>query len=171
MERCLVKCESQKNSGFIWVVWHKVLIVNMWCAKARSNINNCWIVCNLQTPKTLFHHFKDAFVHEWHRHGHSHFYRLIFPANVGKQWKGMDMDYCLFNKDLLKRIRQCSFNSTLVPGVILWYIWNDRNDLTINGNRWSMNLTKPRWGGLYDYDRHKTAWKRLITYLWQNKIS
>jgi len=26
--------------------------------KLRSNINNCCIVCNLQTPKTLFRHFK-----------------------------------------------------------------------------------------------------------------
>jgi hypothetical protein len=104
--------------------------------------------------KLYFMISRPDFVHEWHRHGHSHLYRLIFPANVGKQWKGMDMEYCLFNKDLRKRICECSFKSTLVPGVILWYIWNDRNDLTINGNSWSnMNLTKPTWGGLPDYDR------------------
>jgi hypothetical protein len=57
MEGCMAKSHAKKDSGFIWVMWQKALIINVLKTKASNDIDKNSVVHDLQIPKTIIRRF------------------------------------------------------------------------------------------------------------------
>jgi len=82
----------------------------------------------------------------------SFFFQLQLPLNIIISEKALKFEQCLFIKHLFNKVKKFSSLWTLLRGVTMWAIWNERNDLIFNNNMWhEAKLRKILWERLIDY--------------------
>jgi hypothetical protein len=47
---------SKKEDGFIWAIWNKVVVVNLWRVKANGLINQGYLLCENE-EESIMHRF------------------------------------------------------------------------------------------------------------------
>ncbi len=102
-------------------------------------------------------------------------HRLWYSSYVVRQWKGLQIEYCIFNKRLPKIISRCNAIWTQLCRVTTWFIWIERKDWTFNNYTWEYSkLARCIWDRLLDYGKlewYRTLrdWEHTVWELWQTR--
>jgi hypothetical protein len=100
-------------------------------------------------------------------------YRLWYPSYIFRQWKGLQMEHCLFNKRLPKIISRCNAIWTLLCRFTIWFIWIERKDWPFN-NYTSEDSKLARCildYGKLEWYRTLRYWEHTVWELWQDSVT
>jgi hypothetical protein len=101
---------AKKDSGFLTSLWHKAMAIKIWRSKANKTTNLTYLGHEGQPLKTIIHMCWECprakVAWPWVL---SFVYRLKFSTNVDKLYKGLEMEHCFFNKQIVEE------NSTIQP--------------------------------------------------------
>ncbi len=102
----MVGCLGKKDVSFIWSLWHKSFVVNIWKVKANHCILIDYLICKLGFQKILCICF--SYVQELGKLGNMHFHFCISlgcPLNL-YAWRPLSFEMCLFNQILPSRFKE-----------------------------------------------------------------
>jgi hypothetical protein len=132
-----VKCRAKKEAGFLWVLWHQALAVNAWSVTTNQNIVVDYSSCVPVTPQTFVHKF---WLFPRARKAWEMAFTIMYRSKTMPYMKythePLSLEQCLTNKRLPNNLKNFSYLWSLLWGVVLWYIWIERNDLVFNDIRW-----------------------------------
>lgn len=67
-------------------------------------------------------------------------------------WRPLDWQYKVFEKKIPASMSKLTIIQLLFKGIMLWTIWLEINDFTLNNNRWDIVKTHQMiWQGLLEY--------------------
>ncbi len=127
-----LEAKVKKETSFMWMMWHQVITMNVWCVMINQEVATTHRSCNQNTLETMVHRFWDYLkakaTWEW---AFTITHSLLDPPQRRRK-KAFDARECLFTNKLPNAYRQFSCIWTLVKGLVLWATWLDRNDKIFN---------------------------------------
>ena len=137
------KAKAQKVA-FLWLVIHKVMLVDEWHGKISMKIDKSCPCCGMQSVESVELRF---FRYPLAQHGWRYDANVIWQifakrGNLGPS-KSFSMMQCLFYQPLCKTLKQFSriwfFSRSGLP----WIFWRLRNDLVLIALQWPIEKKAP----------------------------
>ena len=145
---------AQKESAFIWSIWHKAIAVNEWRQKININTDVSCPLCP-GLSESIIHRFWEctqaystwtwcsSLIHAIQKR----------PSDPSVHFR-IDWHHCIFTQKLPRRFGKFSMIWSLLRGLTLWELWICRNAKCFKNETWpSATITGNIWRGLQDYAR------------------
>jgi hypothetical protein len=160
----------RKESGLMWLTWHKGVAVNEWRRRIRGPIPHnsaefCCPVCVCGITETVLHRFWECRSANRAWLWAAHILQLALPrqqrqeqslGNLPITWK-----HGIFSHRMPRKYKKVSRLWVLLRGIVLWLLWSERNEAAFNEVPWSPEQVRSKaWLGIIDYGR--LAWQKLL---------
>lgn len=159
--------KPQKESGFMWSVYHHAIAVNEWCHQMCPQTDRNCPSCLARVPKTIMHRFVECkkASHAWN------FAQTVFnvvmevPLRDGK-WDPLTWQQCLLGSPLPRKLRKGRSIWRVLRCSVIWIMWLDRNADCFSEVKWTSHLRELKiWEAMVEVVR--TAWDRTVSLMTQ----
>ena len=117
------KHKAQKETTILWLVIHKVVVVNRWCGRIQAEVDKSCPHCGLGAMESVHHRFFSSL---WAQQVWCYAANIIWQLFAKRcnlsPWKSFSIIRCLIDQLLNKSLRPSSRNWFLRNG-LMWIIW------------------------------------------------
>jgi hypothetical protein len=142
---------ARKEATLLWQLWHRAIVVNVWCTKISIAIDTTCPMCDLEAAETVLHRFWTCPCSQqtW---AYTNELLKMFVSTAHQQvWAVLDWKHAMFVANPTRKFKHVNWLWLLLRGVTIWCVLIARNHFVFSHERWNHHhVTTMIWKGLYE---------------------